>query len=246
YLIGRTTDLWLLFWLILFPIPVHYNATGCYRLNGRKISDETIHAFLHAQGIQMSVVHFQSSIVLDQTTYSHAEGTNVHDNEVVVDDATVTTYADDGERIFDADFTVKGTYRLFNATADPTEATYTTYTTTTRTTKIAGFARNPIFHVHTYLMRFIPLVVATMNPELADQAKDHLLDMEYADYFYVIGYPAYDGYRIEHDPTFVAYAALTAAEPPPPGPPASPAGGAALLVAGVAVLVIVALVLRRR
>lgn len=246
YVIGRTTDLWLILWLILIPIPVHYNVTGCYRINGEKISDETIHTFLHAQGIQMSVVHFQSSVVLDRTTYSHAEGTNVHDNEVVLDDATITTYADDGERILDADFTVKGTYRLFNATADPSETAFTTHQTTTRTTKIAGFARNPIFHVHTYLMRFIPLVVATMSPELAEQAKDHLLDMEYADYFYVIGYPAYDGYRIEHDPTYVAYAALTAAEPPPPGPPVPPGVGAVLLVAGVTLLVLVVVILRRR
>ncbi len=246
YIIGRTTDLWLLFWLIILPIPVHYNATGCYRMNGGKISDDTIHAFLRAHGIQMSVVHFQSSVVLDRTTYSRAEGTNVQDNEVVLDDATVTTYADDGERIFDADFTVKGTYRLFNATADPSETAFTTHQTTTRATKIVGFARNPIFHVHTYLMRFIPLAVATMSPELAEQAKDHLLDMEYADYFYVIGYPAYDGYRIEHDPTYVAYAALTAAEPPPPGPPAPPAGGVVLLVAAVTLLVLVVVILRRR
>ncbi len=246
YSLGRMTDLWLLVWLIILPIPVHYNATGCYRINGEKISDETIHAFLHAHGIQMSVVQFQSSVVLDRTTYTHAEGATVHDDEVVVDDTTVTTYADDGERLFDADFTVKGTYRLFNATTDPTETAYTTHQTTTRTTKIAGFARNPIFHVHTYLMRFIPLVVATMSPELAEQAKDHLLDMEYADYFYVIGYPVYDGYRIEHDPTYVAYAALTAAEPPPPGPPAPPAGGVILLVAGGALLVLVVVILRRR
>jgi hypothetical protein len=246
YVIGRATDLWLLFWLVILPIPFHYNATGCYRMNGAKISDETIHAFLHTQGIQMSVVHFQSSVVLDRTTYSNAEGTNVHDNEVDVSDATVTTYADDGERVFDANFTAKGAYNLFNVTSDPTETTFTAYNTTTRTTKIAGFARNPIFHVHTYLMRFIPLMVATMSPELVEQAKDHLWDMNYADYFYVIGYPVYEGYRIEHDPTYVAYAALTAEEPPPPEPPAPPGGGAALLLAGGALLVLVLVILRRR
>jgi hypothetical protein len=29
--------------------------------------------------------------------------------------------------------------------------------------------------------------------------------MSRANYFYVIGYPEYDGYRIEHDPTLTVY-----------------------------------------
>jgi hypothetical protein len=81
YVIGRTTDLWLIFWLIALPIPFHYNATGCHRMNGVKISDETVHEFLQTQGIKMSIVQFQSSVVLDRTTYSNTEGINVHELE---------------------------------------------------------------------------------------------------------------------------------------------------------------------
>jgi hypothetical protein len=246
YVIGRTTDLWLLFWLIVLPIPFHYNATGCYRMNGVKISDEIVHEFLQTQGIKMSIVQFQSSVVLDRTTYSNTEGINVHDNDVFVDDTTVTTYSDDGERIFDADFTAKKTYKVFNFTSDPTETTYETYDTTTRTTKIAGFARNPIFHVHTYLMRYIPLMLATMSPELVEQAKEHLFDMSYADYFYIIGYPVYDGYRIEHDPTYVAYASLTSEEAPPPDTRTLPPGGIVLGIAGVALIFVVVFIIRRK
>jgi len=54
-------------------------------------------------------------------------------------------------------------------------------------------------------MRHIPLVVANMDPELYQQAKDHLLDWSYADYFYIISYPSYGGYRIDHDSTYTAY-----------------------------------------
>jgi hypothetical protein len=158
----------------------------------------------------------------------------------------VTTYSDDGERIFDADFTAKKTYKVFNFTSDPTETTYETYDTTTRTTKIAGFARNPIFHVHTYLMRYIPLMLATMSPELVEQAKEHLFDMSYADYFYIIGYPVYDGYRIEHDPTYVAYASLTSEEAPPPDTRTLPPGGIVLGIAGVALIFVVVFIIRRK
>jgi hypothetical protein len=134
---------------------------------------------------------------------------------VVVDDSIIEAFSDDGEKILDADFTTKESYKLFNHTLDSTETAYETYQTTTRTCKIAGFADNPIFAVHTSLMRFIPVVLANMDPELYEQAKDHLLDMNYADYFYLTAYPEYSGYRIEHDPTLTAYCHLTTSEPPP-------------------------------
>ncbi len=64
-------------------------------------------------------------------------------------------------------------------------------------------ANNPVFTVHTGLMRYIPLVLANMDSELYQKAKDHLLDLRYADY-YIIAYPTYSGYRVEHDPTYTA------------------------------------------
>ena len=112
-------------------------------------------------------------------------------------------------KMYDFNYNQSSPYDLYNYTLDPQENSYETYQTITRTTKIAGFARNPIFGVHTSLMRLIPTVLASMDPELYEQAKDHLLDMSYADYFYLTAYPVYDGYRIEHDPTLTAYASLT-------------------------------------
>jgi len=48
-----------------------------------------------------------------------------------------------------------------------------------------------------------------MDETLYEQAKNHLLNMTYADYFYIISYPTYDGFEIEHDPTYTAYAKVT-------------------------------------
>jgi len=232
YTIGRMRELWVFWWLIFLPVTVHYNATGCYRLNGQQLSEETIYDFLHTQGIKMSTVSFQGTVILDHSAYFEASGADVQDNEVVVDDAVIEAFADDGERIYDADFTTKESYNLYNFTLDSDENTPESHRTLTRTCKIAGFAHNPIFAVHTSLMRFIPVVLASMHPELYEQAKDHLLDMSYADYFYLTAYPEYDGYRIEHDPTLTAYCHLTTSEPQP----------GELTPSGIGVLVIIAII----
>jgi len=248
YDIGKMRELWLFTWLLVLPIPLgHYNSTGCYTLKGQQISTETIHDFLQNQGIMMSTVNFQATAILNHTAYFESQGTNVQDNEVIVDDTTIDTFADDGEKILEANFATKETYNLFNYTLDPTETSYETYPVTTRTTKIAGFARNPIFAVHTSLMKLIPTVMASIDPELYAQAKDHLLDMNYADYFYLITYPEYGGYRIEHDPTVTAYCHLTTNEQLPQEP--APKEGLGVLLIAVGVILIVAflvVVLRRR
>jgi hypothetical protein len=212
YSIGRMRDLWVFWWLVFLPVTVHYNATGCYQLNGQQFTEETINDFLKTQGIKMSIVNFQATVILDHTAYFEAEGTTVQDNEVIVDDSTIETFADDGEKVLEANFTTKNSYNLYRYTFDDEEDVVETYKTVTRTCKIAGFARNPMFGIHTSLLRLIPVVLANMDPELYEQAKDHLLDMNYADYFCITAYPTYDGYRIEHDPVITAYCHLTAAE----------------------------------
>lgn len=245
YVIGKMRDLWVFAWLWVIPFPFHYNATGYYRMNGQKISDETIYDFLNTQGIDMSIVNFQATVILDHTAYFESSGVNVQDEEVILDDATIETFADDGEKILDANFTTKEDYKLYNCTLDPTESTYETYQTTTRTCKISGFAQNPIFVVHTSLMRLIPVVLASMDPALYEDAKDHLLDMSYADYFYLTAYPEYSGYRIEHDPTITAYCHLTTSEPPPED--IIPTNGAIFLLLIIIVAVVaVAVILKRR
>ena len=209
YVIGKITDLWIFPGVIGLLLPglfaIHYNNTGGYRFGGNALADTlNVHDYLQSIGIKMSIVQFQSTVVLDHATTSESEGTNVADNETLVSDSNITTTADN-EKIFDANFATKQSYQLYNYTEDPTETQYATYNATARTTKAANLANNPIFGLYTFLMRYIPLVLANMDNGLYQQAKERLLNLNYADYFYIISYPTYSGYRIVHDPTYTAY-----------------------------------------
>jgi hypothetical protein len=96
-------------------------------------------------------------------------------------------------------------------------------------------------------MVHIPALVASMHPDLYEQAQDHLLDLSYADYFYITSYPTYDGYRIEHDPTITAYCHLTTDEPQQENPTEqntrnSGNTGIFAVIALIAAIIIIALV----
>jgi len=242
YVIGRMTNLWLIQWVvIIIPIPVvtHYNSTGHYWLNGAKISNETIYQFLENQHIKMSIVLFQNSLVLDGTTKSTFNNQNVTDNEYDVSNGKIETSAG-SETIFDADFGTKKQYKLYNST----DSTETTYDAVTRTVPRAGFAKNPLFFMHVALLKYVPLIVKHIDSQLYEKAKDHMLSMTYADYFYITSYPKYSGYKITHDPTYTAYIAGTTTASTSRLPNIF---GLIIIGAIVAVVVIgVVLVLRRR
>jgi hypothetical protein len=206
YVIGRMTNLWLIAWLFLTPVVAHFNATGTYWPNGAKISDQTIYQFLEEQHIKMSIVLFQNSLVLNDATESTFNNQDVTDAEVDVSNGAILTQAGN-EEIFKTDFGVKNEYKLYNFTADNTEVQGPLYAET-RTVPRLGFAKNPVFSMHVALLKYVPLIVKHLDPPLYEKAKDHMLDMTYADYFYVISYPKYSGFKVEHDPTYTAYASL--------------------------------------
>ena len=210
HIIGRIRDLWYFWGWFMVPLYNHYNSTGCYRY-GNKISDETVYDYLQKNQIKMSIVNFETSVMLDHDTYSvSASGQNVTDSENMVSNSSVTTYADDGEKIFDASFGAKETYRLYNYTKDPDENLFDTYNATARSVKIDSFAENTdLFAFHIGFMKFLPLLAINMYPQLYEKAKESISNMTRANYFYVIAYPAYSGYRVEHDPTFTAYVKYT-------------------------------------
>jgi hypothetical protein len=212
----------------------YYNSTGNYGMLGRKISNETIHDYIQNNGLKMSIINFQTSVMADHETYSEtASGQNVTDEEVPVTDTSIDTYADDGEKIFNADFGTKKTYNFYNYTADPTESTYDTYESTARTAKIAGFAGNGgLFALHIGLMKFLPAVVVHMYPALFAKAASTIANMSRANYFYIIAYPEYSGYRVEHDPTFTAYIAT-----PSGATPNQPLGNAGAIII-IAVIIV--------
>jgi hypothetical protein len=203
HVIGRMRQL-LVKWLPL--LWVHYNSTGEYFL-GAKISNETIYDFLQKNQIKMSVVNFQTTIVADHETYSKTPGgQNVTNTDASVSGTSIGTYTDDGEKICNASFGTKKTYKLYNYTADPTEISYKTYNATARTANAAGFAGNAeLLKYQIGLMKYLPLLVADMHPQLFQEAKDSITNMTRASYFYLIAYPTYSGYRVVHDPTFTIY-----------------------------------------
>jgi len=212
HIIGRMRDLWVFYGWFIVPLFKHYNNTGCYRY-GTKLSNETVYDYLQKHGVKMSIVDFQASIMLERNTYSTSTGgQNVTDNEVLVSNSTISTYADDGEKIFDASFGVKETYSLFNYTEDPTESTPHLYDAVTRTAEIGGYAKNhDLFRFHKNFARYMPLILVHMYPQLYERAKETITNMTRADYLFLISYPNYGGYRIEHDPLYTIYFAPTAA-----------------------------------
>jgi hypothetical protein len=224
----------------------YYNSTGTYRILG-KTSNDTIHDFIQDNNLKMSIINFQTSVMADHETYSEtATGQDVTDAEVAVTDTSIDTYADDGEKIFNADFGTKKTYKLYDFTADPTESTFSTYESTARTAKIEGYAGNGgLFAYHIGLMKFLPAVVVHMYPALFAKAASTIANMSRANYFYIIAYPEYSGYRVEHDPTFTAYIAT----PSGTGPEQPPASAGALIIVAIIIIVVgiaVAVLISRR
>ena len=231
---------------------VYYNSTGNYGMLGKKLSDETIYDYIENNNLKMSVINFQTSIMADHETYSATpSGQNVTDAETSVTDTSISTYADDGEKIFNADFGTKKTYKLFDYTVDPTETTFNTYDSTARTAQIYGFAGNGgLFAYHIGLMKFLPLVVVHMYPVLFAKAVSTIANMSQANYFYIIAYPEYSGYRVEHDPTFTAY---MAAAPSATSQPDQPTGGGGIgviillaIIIAVVVIAVAVILLRRK
>ncbi|MDH5483466.1 MAG: hypothetical protein OEY22_11420 [Candidatus Bathyarchaeota archaeon] len=90
-------------------------------------------------------------------------------------------------------------------------------------------------------MKFLPLLVVNMYPQIYARAKETISNMSRANYFYLIAYPDYSGYRVEHDPSITMYLTTSAA-------PTPPNLGGLIVIGSIAVVVIVAvaMVLRRR
>jgi hypothetical protein len=241
HVIGRIRDLLL---RVAPLVWVHYNSTGTYWM-GSQLSNDTVYDFIQNNQIKMSIISYQTSIVADHQTYSTASnGQNVTDTDTPVTDASVGTYTDQGEQVSEANFAATQTYKLFNYTADPTEQNYTLNEATARTAPAAGFAQDTgLFAYHMALMKYLPLIVAHMFPRLYANAEETIANMSRADYFYIIGYGNYSGYRIENDPTLTMYLATQAA-----GTSALPNGGAIITIVVVAAIILIAaaLIMRRR
>ena len=85
-------------------------------------------------------------------------------------------------------------------------------------------------------MKFLPAVVVHMYPALFAKAASTIANMSRANFFYVIAYPEYSGYRLEHDPTFTAYLAVDPSETPD-----QPTWGGIIIIALIIVAVSIGL-----
>jgi hypothetical protein len=238
HIIGRMSQ------LLLFSAPfwLYFNSTGTYLLGNLIPDSPTIYEFLQENQVKMSIIDYQTSVLLDRETVSKtAQDQNVTDTETPITDTTISTYTDDGEKISQADFGAKETYKLYNYTEDQTEQTYDTYNSTARTAKINGFSGNTgLFAYHIGLTKFLPLLVLNMNvpTQLRTRAIGTIANMTRANYLYIIAYPTYSGYKIEHDPQITVYLTLET-------PQNSFAG--ILLIAGIAAIIVAsAIIIRRR
>ncbi len=245
HVIGRMRD------LVVGVLPLlwtYYNSTGHYGILGRKLDDSTIYDFVYDNGLKMSIIDFQTSVIADHSTYSATpSGQNVTDTDIAVTGTSIDTFTDDGEKIASADFAAKETYNLYNFTADPTQTTFNTYNSNSRTAKIEGFAGNTgLFRYQIGLTEFLPLVVAHMYPTLLAKSLSTIENMSRANYFYITAFPQYSGYRVEQDPVITAYIATSEA------PPTYTPGGAGVFIIIVVIVVVAvilvaaALLLRRR
>jgi len=243
HVIGRMRHL---FVGIIPALWVYCNSTGTYGMLGRQLADDTIYDYIENNGLEMSIINFQTSVMTDHETYSETEsGQSVTDTEVLITDNSVNTFADDGEKIFKADFGTKREYKLYNYTEDKTEKTYDTYDSITRTARTGGFAGNGgLFAYHIGLMKFLPAVVVHMYPALFAKAASTISNMERANYFYITSYPQYSGFRVEHDPTFTAY--IAQAQSPASGILNGVIGIAVVALVVVAVIAFAALIITRR
>jgi hypothetical protein len=86
-------------------------------------------------------------------------------------------------------------------------------------------------------MKFLPAVVVHMYPALFAKAASTIANMSRANYFYIIAYPEYSGYRVVHDPTFTAYIAE-----PSGTTPNQPLTDTARIVIAVIIIVVVGLI----
>lgn len=250
YVIGRMRDLY--FWYViegeLFPALLHFNSTGCYRtFAGTYLNGTTIYGWLERNKIKMSIIQYQTTMMIDHTTQSKSGTQNVTDKDVNVSNTDVSTTAlDTGEKVFDVSFGTKATYKLYNFTADNDENIYSNYTAVTRTAKIRGFAFNAVIDDCTGFLRYVPYALKDMDDTSYNYYKDHtlLLNVTGANYLYIISYPTYSGYRIVHDPTYTMYYAPSEAAAASDAAKYGPVIVLAIIV--VVIVLVAALMLRRR
>jgi hypothetical protein len=199
YTIGEMRDLWTVGYLGLLPIVTHFNSTGTYNLRQQKIGAENIHGFLERNKISMSIVMGQRTWVADKEVSNKVNGQTAVTEGVDVTSASIQSTTTDGQKVFDAAFGEKKTYKLETTSGEKT------YNSVTRIADVTFYAKNPILRLQNSLLYYGNAIVSQIFPlKYAEMAKVWM-NATKADYLYVTSYPTYDGYKVIHDPVLTAY-----------------------------------------
>ena len=212
YVIGRMRDLY--FWASVNGLQalLHFNSTGCYRtFAGTQLNGTTVYDWLGENKIKMSIIQYQTTMMINHYVQNLAGSANVTDSDVNVTNTDVATIANTGERVLDTSFGAKNTYQLYNYTRDTSESTCNNYTAVIRTSKIRGFALNAVISNSTSFLRYITYVLRHIDEPMYDQGRTLTLNVTGADYLYIISYPTYSGFKIVNDPMCTMYYAPSVA-----------------------------------
>jgi len=198
YTIGKMRDLWVLGHIFIFSTLTHFNATGSYNARDQKISSVTIHYFLEANKISMSIVSAQRTWIANKETLSKFNGASpVSGTDVST--GTIQTVTSDGKNVFDVSFGSKKTYSLVKPSGP------VTYDAVTRTANVTRYSKNPVLAIQSSLLWGANALMANMFPVQYASVAKTWMNATKSDYLYATSYPTCAGYKVVHDPVYTAY-----------------------------------------
>ncbi|MFX1486171.1 MAG: hypothetical protein ACFFBS_03545, partial [Promethearchaeota archaeon] len=205
YVIGQPEKLWL-------PNDTYYENT--------EESNYNLTAWIKEQGFKIGITSYQLTTVVGETHQNRLDDGNpfTNESESLVND-NLSTFVGD-ERVFDVMFGNKKTYDSYNestgALIGDDLLTKTWLYPIGRRYVAPGTGNNPLVGIQRLIMAPLPLAAMYMSPALRQHynqnynAVNNTLSVDRVDYYYFISYPEWNGSRVVHDPTFIAYADLAA------------------------------------
>ncbi|MFX1350966.1 MAG: hypothetical protein ACFFA1_01970 [Promethearchaeota archaeon] len=205
YVIGQPERLWL-------PNNTYYENT--------EDSNYNLTSWITEQGFKIGITSYQLTTILNETHENRLDGGNAFTNESEsLVNENLSTYVG-AEQILDVEFGNKKTYDTYNESTGALTGddllTKTWLYPTGRRYVAPGPGNNPLVGIQGLIMAPLPLAAMYMSPALARHYNENYaslnntLSVDRVDYYYFISYPEWNGSRIVHDPTFIAYADLAA------------------------------------
>lgn len=205
YVIGQPERLWL-------PNNTYYENTADSNYN--------LTSWINEQGFKIGITSYQLSLILNEVHENRLDNATTFTNETssLIND-NLSTYVG-SEKILDLIFRNKMTYDTYNeSTGTPTGDDLLAKTwlyPIGRRYVAPGAANNPLVGIQALIMAPLPLAAMYISRPLRLHHNENYasinstLSVDAIDYYYFISYPEWNGSRVVHDPTFIAYADLAA------------------------------------